>query len=174
MQTARAAAGSAVFFVVAPVVVAAVVPWLLTGWSSGSAPGWYVVVRLVGVVLVVAGAGALIASFARFVLEGRGTPAPVAPTEELVVGGLYRYVRNPMYVAVVALIVGQAMLLARPVLLAYAAVVWAATASFVRWYEEPALRRRYGTQYEAYRRSVRAWIPGRNREPGSLGVSDGT
>ncbi len=161
MQRARAAGGSAVFFVVAPVVVAGVVPWLLTGWSSGPAPRWYVAVRLVGVVLVVAGAGALLASFGRFVLEGRGTPAPVAPTEELVVGGLYRYVRNPMYVAVVALIVGQAMLLARPVLLAYAAVVWAATALFARWYEEPALRRRYGTQYEDYRRSVRAWIPRR-------------
>ncbi len=159
MRTVRAAAGSAVFLVVAPGVVAGLVPWLLTGWDSGAAPGWFVVVRVLGAALVVASAGALVGSFVRFVLEGGGTPAPVAPTERLVIGGLYRYVRNPMYVAVVLLIVGQAMLLARPVLVAYAAVVWATTALFVRTYEEPVLRRRYGAQYEAYRRSVRAWVP---------------
>ena len=163
MQTARATAGSAVFFVVAPGVVAGLVPWLLTGWSSGQAPSWFLLVRVVGGLLIVAAAAALVGSFVRFVLEGRGTPAPVAPTEDLVVGGLYRYVRNPMYVAVVALIVGQAMLLARPVLLAYAALVWAATASFARWYEEPSLRSRYGVQYEDYRRSIPAWLPRRSR-----------
>ena len=161
MQTARATAGSAAFFVVAPGVVAGVVPWLLTGWSSGQAPAWFVLVRVAGGVLIVAAAGALVGSFVRFVLEGRGTPAPVAPTERLVIGGLYRYVRNPMYVAVVALVLGQAMLLARPVLLVYAALAWAVMASFVRWYEEPVLWSRYGVQYDDYRHTVPAWLPRR-------------
>ena len=132
------------------------VPWLLTGWRSNDPPGWLLVC---GAVLGAAGAAALIHAFARFVLEGGGTPAPVAPTERLVVGGLYRYVRNPMYVAVVAVIVGQAAILGRPVLLVYAALFWAVVASFVRGYEEPVLTERYGDEYAAYRRGVPAWRP---------------
>ena len=101
----------------------------------------------------------MLASFVRFVVEGRGTPAPVAPTDALVVGGLYRYVRNPMYLAVVAVILGQALILARPVLLVYAALVLATTATFVRVYEEPTLAERYGAEYDAYRAAVRGWWP---------------
>jgi len=76
-----------------------------------------------------------------------------------VIGGLYRYVRNPMYLAVVAAITGQALALGQPVLLSYAAAVWVTTAAFARWYEEPALARQFGAQYEAYRREVPAWRP---------------
>ena len=111
------------------------------------------------VFLVVAGAGVLLHAFGRFVVEGRGTPAPVAPTERLVVGGLYRHVRNPMYVAVGATIVGQALLLGRPWLLVYAAAFWVVVAAFVHGYEEPTLSARYGAQYAAYRRAVPAWRP---------------
>jgi protein-S-isoprenylcysteine O-methyltransferase Ste14 len=64
-----------------------------------------------------------------------------------------------MYVGLILAIVGQALLFGSPALLLYAAVVWIATASFVRWYEEPTLVRRYGTQYDTYRRNVRAWVP---------------
>jgi protein-S-isoprenylcysteine O-methyltransferase Ste14 len=78
----------------------------------------------------------------------------------VVVGGVYRYVRNPMYVAALAAIVGQAFLLGRLVLLLYAAGVWLVVAAFVRFYEEPTLtRRRFGADYEAYRRAVPAWWP---------------
>jgi protein-S-isoprenylcysteine O-methyltransferase Ste14 len=111
--------------------------------------------------LLVGGGGVLLDAFARFVVEGLGTPAPVAPTERLVVGGLYRYVRNPMYLAVTALIVGQALVLGQPVLLLEAAVFVATTAAFVRLYEEPSLRRRFGAEYEEYRRAVPAWWPRR-------------
>lgn len=103
----------------------------------------------------------LLHAFARFVVEGIGTPAPVAPTERLVVGGLYRYVRNPMYLAVTATIVGQALLLGEPILLAYAAALLVVFAAFVRWYEEPTLRRQFGAEYEAYRRAVPGWRPRR-------------
>ena len=157
--------GSVVFFVVAPGVVAGVIPGRLTGWWDGAdAPGYLVPLRVVGGLLVGAGVAVLVPAFVRFVSEGVGTPAPVAPTEQLVIGGLYRYVRNPMYVAVVAIVVGQALLLARPVLLAYAAVAAAAMVSFVTLYEEPALSRRYGEAYDAYRRAVPGWLP----RPGRL------
>jgi len=151
-----AAAGSAAFFAIAPGMVAGLVPWLLTGWRAVS---WWTPVRVGGGVLLAAGAVVLVQSFVRFVVEGRGTPAPIAPTERLVVGGLYRHVRNPMYVAVVAAIVGQALLLGRVVLLVYAGIVWATTALFVRAYEEPTLSRRFGASYDAYRRAVPAWLP---------------
>lgn len=158
MGRTRAAAGSFVFLVAAPGAVAGLGPWLLTGWHAREPP-WWLPVRIVGWALLVAGAAVLLHAFARFVVEGVGTPAPVAPTERLVVGGLYRHVRNPMYLAVAATIVGQALVLGRPVLLAYAAAFAAAVAAFVHWYEEPTLRRRYGEQYEAYRRAVPAWWP---------------
>jgi protein-S-isoprenylcysteine O-methyltransferase Ste14 len=101
----------------------------------------------------------LLLAFVRFVIEGSGTPAPVAPTQHLVVGGLYRYVRNPMYLAVLAIIIGQALALWRPILVGYAAVVALAFVAFVRGYEEPTLRSTFGDEYEAYRRAVPGWWP---------------
>jgi len=158
MRTAAAAAGSTLFFALAPGVVAGLVPWLLTGWDTAD-PAWPWPVRVIGAVLLAGCAVVLVQAFARFVREGRGTPAPVGPTERLVVGGLYRHVRNPMYVAVVGAIVGQALLLGRPVLLVYAALAGAGMALFVRGYEEPLLATRYGEQYRAYRRAVPGWLP---------------
>jgi protein-S-isoprenylcysteine O-methyltransferase Ste14 len=155
----RAALGSLLFLVVAPGVAAGLVPWWLTGWKPAGDVPWPVVAA--GVVLVAAGTGVLLHAFARFVVEGIGTPAPVAPPEHLVVGGLYRYVRNPMYLAVAATIVGQALILGRPALLLYAAAFVAAVASFVHFYEEPTLARRFGAEYDAYRRAVPAWWPRR-------------
>jgi protein-S-isoprenylcysteine O-methyltransferase Ste14 len=152
-----AAAGSALFFAVAPAMVAGLIPYLLTGWETGAE--WWPPIRVLGAVLVVAAAAVLVHAFARFVVEGLGTPAPVAPTEQLVVGGLYRYVRNVMYIAVTAAIVGQALVLGRPGLLGYAALMWAVMATFVKVYEEPTLAHRYGAQYEEYRRAVPAWWP---------------
>lgn len=156
MRKSRAATGSAVFFAAAPGVVAGLVPWSLTGWDAGAAP---LAVRAAGALLTAAGGAVLVHAFARFVAEGAGTPAPIAPTERLVVGGLYRHVRNPMYVAVLAAIAGQGLLLARPILFLYAVVAGAAMMAFARWHEEPALHRRYGDNYERYRRNVPAWWP---------------
>jgi protein-S-isoprenylcysteine O-methyltransferase Ste14 len=155
MRRPSAAAGSALFFAVAPGVVAGVMPWALTGWETESE--WWLPVRVLGAAAIVAGGAVLVNAFARFVREGLGTPAPVAPTEHLVVGGLYRYVRNVMYIAVTTTILGQALLLGQVVLLVYAAVVWAGMAAFVLVYEEPTLAGRYGEQYEEYRRAVPAW-----------------
>ena len=169
MRRAGAALGSAVFFVLAPGVVAGQVPWWLTGWQVRSLPAWWLPLRLTGVVLLVAGTAVLVQAFARFVVEGLGTPAPVAPTRELVVGGLYRYVRNPMYLAVLAAIVGQALALGQLVLLPYAAVVAAAFVAFVHGYEEPTLARQFGARYLAYRQAVPGWWPRRHPWPPDRG-----
>lgn len=155
----RATAGSVLFFLVAPGVVVGLGPWLLTGWRPHRLPGVYGPVRLVGAVMLVTAAAFLVHAFIRFVVEGLGTPAPVAPTRHLVVGGVYRFLRNPMYVAVVAAVLGQAMLLGRLSLLWYAVAIALAQYAFVRYHEEPALRRRYGEQYDAYRRAVPGWWP---------------
>jgi protein-S-isoprenylcysteine O-methyltransferase Ste14 len=167
MRRRSAAAGSSLFFLLAPCVVAGLVPWWLTDWRVLEPLPHWAPVRIVGVALAAAGAAVLIQAFVRFVTEGLGTPAPVAPPERLVVGGLYRYVRNPMYLAVLANIVGQALALGQLGLLAYAGAVAGMVAGFVHWYEEPTLSRRFGAQYQAYRRAVPAWWPRRRPwEPG--------
>jgi protein-S-isoprenylcysteine O-methyltransferase Ste14 len=153
-----AAVGSLLFLIVAPGTTAVLVPWLLTGWNH-RVPAPTAPIRAAGLVLIGVGAAVLLSAFVRFVLEGGGTPAPVASTKRLVVGGLYRYVRNPMYLAVAATIVGQALLLGRFELLAYAAFFLGTTAAFVRLYEEPTLREQYGAEYETYQRAVPGWWP---------------
>ena len=159
MGRAKAAAGSLLFLVVAPGVVAGLVPWWITGWHLREPLPHWIFPRIAGCLVLVAGVAALVQAFARFVVEGVGTPAPVAPTERLVVGGLYRYVRNPMYLAVAATIVGQALLLGRLGLLLYAAAFIVVVVAFVRQYEEPTLARRYGDEYAVYRRAVPGWWP---------------
>jgi protein-S-isoprenylcysteine O-methyltransferase Ste14 len=160
MRRQTAAVGSTVFFVVGPGIVVGLVPWLLTGgWQVREPLPYWAPMRLIGMILLAAGLIALIQAFARFVVEGLGTPVPVAAPDHLVVGGLYRYVRNPMYVAALAIIVGQALALGQLGLLLYAAALWLITAAFVRFYEEPTLTRRFGADYEAYRRAVPAWQP---------------
>jgi len=167
-----AAAGTAIFFVLAPGVVAGLVPWWLTGWRVRQPLPWWAwaPLRVVGGVLIAAGVVVLVPAFVRFVAEGAGTPAPVAPTEHLVVGGLYRHVRNPMYLAVVATIVGQALALGQSTLLLYAAAVAAAMAAFVHYYEEPALAHQFGARYRAYQQAVPAWWP--RRHPWRPGEDD--
>jgi protein-S-isoprenylcysteine O-methyltransferase Ste14 len=139
--------------------MAGLIPWLLTGWQLRDPLPYWLPMRVLGVILLFAGLIVLIQAFVRFVVEGLGTPAPISPPERLVVGGVYRYIRNPMYVAVLATIVGQALLLGQLGLLLYTAAFWLIAAAFVRWYEERALTRRFGADYETYRRAVPAWWP---------------
>ena len=152
-----AVVGSVIFAVGQPGVMGFLIPyWLTDGWDSTSPPP---VLQVAGAVLLAAGVGVLANTVIRFALEGLGTPFPAAPTEHLVVGGLYRYVRNPMYLAVIAAILGQAALLGRAGLVVYAAIFWATVATFVLAYEEPKLSSEFGEQYSAYRRAVRGWCP---------------
>jgi protein-S-isoprenylcysteine O-methyltransferase Ste14 len=116
-------------------------------------------VRIIGVALILAGLPVLLDSFARFAIQGLGTPAPVFPTKHLVVTGWYRYVRNPMYVAVVSIIVGQALLFGNVHVLEYAAGAWLVTHLFVLAYEEPKMRATFGEQYQQFCANVPRWIP---------------
>ncbi|MGE3166702.1 MAG: isoprenylcysteine carboxylmethyltransferase family protein [Planctomycetota bacterium] len=151
--------GSFAFFWIAPATVAGLIPWLLTGWSRQTPPAEDLATRWLGYALVALGAISVVECFARFAIQGLGTPSPVAPTDCLVVSGLYRYVRNPMYVGVLAAIVGQTLLFRSLVLLGYAALVGLWFFAFVVLYEEPHLRRRYGSAYAEYRANVPRWVP---------------
>ncbi|MDM0111342.1 isoprenylcysteine carboxylmethyltransferase family protein [Variovorax sp. J22R133] len=157
MQRAAAIIGSAIFLVIAPGTLAVYVPWYLTHWDF--APELFPIARVPGAALIVAGLPILLDSFARFALQGLGTPAPVMPPKRLVVTGFFRYVRNPIYVAVTALIAGQGLLFGSVTVLAYGAIVWAGFFLFVVAYEEPALDEQFGDEYKRYRANVRRWLP---------------
>lgn len=158
-RKARALIGSAIFLVIAPGFVAGVVPWWITRWRLRPPFFDFELTRSFGGLLIDVGALVLVDCFIRFAREGLGTPAPVAPTEHLVVTGFYRFVRNPMYVAVVNTILGQALFFPSVDLVVYAGLVWLAMHLFVVWYEEPTLRATFGEEYVRYSAAVHRWIP---------------
>ena len=155
----RAIVGSILFFFIAPFVVAGVLPFLIFGWALTQPLFGLFDTRKIGAIAILIGLGCLLECFGRFALEGRGTPSPVAQTEILVVSGLYRFVRNPMYVAVLTIVLGEGLLLGNALIFAYAAAIWIVFHLFVRFYEEPQLVRRFGASYETYRQDVRRWWP---------------
>jgi protein-S-isoprenylcysteine O-methyltransferase Ste14 len=140
-------------------MVAGGVPWWISRWRLQSPLLGFAAFRVAGALLIVAGIPVLLGSFARFALQGLGTPAPAFPTRRLVVTGLYRYVRNPMYVGVLSVIFGQGLLLGSVRVLEYGILIWVAFYLFVLGYEEPTLRRTYGAEYETFCRNVSRWIP---------------
>jgi protein-S-isoprenylcysteine O-methyltransferase Ste14 len=167
MRRVFAVIGSALFLVVAPGFVAGLVPYWISSWNLESRSVAWFPLRILGAVLVAMGTLVLLDSFARFALKGLGTPAPVFPTRHLVVSGVYRHVRNPMYVAVVAVILGQGLILGNIRVLEYGVVVWLAFHIFVLAYEEPTLTRSFGTEYQEFCASVPRWIPRLTpRQPG--------
>jgi len=151
--------GSAVFLVIAPGTLAVYVPWMLTQWQMAPPLLGFLPFRVIGGLLIALGLPVLLDSFARFALQGLGTPAPIAPPRHLVVTGLYRHVRNPMYVAVTSLIFGQGLLFGNAGLLAYGLVVWLSFHVFVLVYEEPTLRDKFGDEYKTFCAHVRRWWP---------------
>src|SRR5215217_7319163 len=154
----RAWVGTVVFLVLTPGVVAGLIPGVITRWRIPWTGGWVSPVAIVTAIVILTGVIVLLDAFARFA-RADGTPAPPAPTAHLVVVGPYRYVRNPMYLAVLAIILGQALLFRSLGALIYAGIVLLMVATFVRAYEEPTLEEEYGDEYRAYRRNVRGWLP---------------
>ncbi len=144
---------------VGPGPVIGLVPWLLSRWRVSDPILGLPYERAMGLVIFLAGLPILLEALVRFVHDGRGTPAPVMPPERLVVTGLYRYVRNPMYVGVVAMIAGQGLFFGSRAILIYAACAALAFHLFVVLYEEPALASRFGASYAEYCRHVRRWLP---------------
>jgi protein-S-isoprenylcysteine O-methyltransferase Ste14 len=159
MRKLTAALGSAVFFAVAPLMVAYIAPWWIAGWKMAAPFFNEPLFQAAGFLLVLAGSVPLIESFARFALVGLGTPAPIAPPKRLVVTGFYRYVRNPMYVGVLAVILGNGLILGNATVFGYAVVVAIAFNLFVLGYEEPALSRQFGADYLEFCRHVPRWLP---------------
>jgi len=151
------------FFLLLPGNVAYLIPiWI--GSTTGSGPG---ALRGPGLALQIAGSAVLLWCVRDFAVRGRGTLAPVDPPRELVAGGLYRWVRNPMYVGVLTTIAGHALWFGSRALLVYAALVFTAFHLFVTLYEEPNLAERFGESYLRYRASVPRWIPRRpSSKPG--------
>jgi protein-S-isoprenylcysteine O-methyltransferase Ste14 len=141
-------------------IVAGIVPWLLTRWDADDLP---LALKILGGLVLAAGAALVLETTARFAFQGRGTPAPWAPPERFVERGSYRFVRSPMYLGVLLLVVGQGLLLGREILFAWAVAAWLIFTSFLVFYEEPGLRRRFGAEYDDYRRRVRRWVPTRPR-----------
>lgn len=150
---------SGLFFLLAPGTVAGLVPYGISGWRMQPPLLGWAPLQWIGIALIVFGAAIVIESFIRFVLKGVGTPMPIAPTQHLVVSGLYRHVRNPIYVGVVAAVIGQALLFGDLRLVWYAAVVWLAFHLFVLLYEEPSLRSTFGDEYERFCANVPRWLP---------------
>lgn len=162
MKMRQAALGSAVFFLVGPGTVVILVPWLLSRWRFGEPAaadwvGW--LGRAAGVLLILVGGAFLVHAFVRFVVEGLGTPVPAAPPSRLVVGGAYRHVRNPMYVAIFAAVGGQALLFWSGAVLGYLLIAVLVSVFWVRIYEEPRLRRSFGDDYVRYCGNVPGWLP---------------
>jgi protein-S-isoprenylcysteine O-methyltransferase Ste14 len=159
VKRSAAILGSAVFLVIAPGSIAVLFPYWICRWHIAPPLLGFIPFRALGALLICAGFPVLIDSFYRFAVEGIGTPAPVAPPKQLVIGGLYRYVRNPMYVAVSSLVFGQGLLFGSLQVLKYGVLVILGFHLFVLLYEEPALRGKFGAEYDNYCKNVRRWWP---------------
>ena len=151
--------GTIAFTVVVPGSVVVLVPYLISRWELRPPLFGLGPIRWIGLGLFVIAVPAFADFLARFVREGHGTPAPVAPTRRLVVGGVYRHVRNPAYIAVIAMLVGQALFFGNLGVFEYAFAVAIGFHLFVILYEEPTLRRTFGRDYQDYCLSVPRWIP---------------
>jgi protein-S-isoprenylcysteine O-methyltransferase Ste14 len=173
MRRSVAAATGVAWFVVVGGTFGCLVPYLIGDWRLHEPlPSWDVA-RAIGALLICAGLVPVGASFVEFVKAG-GTPVPVAAPPRLVVSGFYRHVRNPIYVGFVVILIGQTLLTGSPGMLTYTAIAWLIGAAAVRFYEEPVLTRTFGADYQAYRRSVRAWVPRLHPwTPGSRDLPDG-
>jgi len=157
--------GTAVFLLLAPGTVAGYIPWRISRWQVHAAFHGFLAQQSAAIVLLAAGIAGLLETFGRFAFQGIGTPAPVFPTRHLVVRGSYRYVRNPMYLSVLALIAGQALLFGDVRVAEYGALAWLVVHLFVLGYEEPTLRRTFGDEYALYCAHVSRWLPRLNPWP---------
>jgi protein-S-isoprenylcysteine O-methyltransferase Ste14 len=144
------------FTIIVPGTVAVLVPsWLVGGFTRPeSGP-----LTWLGLLIAAVGAAIYFRCAWEFAVHGLGTPAPIAPTKFLVTTALHRYVRNPMYIGVALVMVGESALFPSPHVVEYAAAMLLTAHVFVVLYEEPTLLRTFGESYEEYRRAVPRWIP---------------
>jgi len=158
MHRPTAAVVSVVWFLAVGGTFACLLPYLLNEWHFHRPLPYWTIAQVAGVLLIVAGLVPLVQSFFEFV-RADGSPMPLAAPPHLVVSGFYRYVRNPIYIGFVILLVGEVLVFGSSGLLEYTAVAWCIGVAAVRCYEEPTLARKFGAEYQAYRGAVRAWLP---------------
>ena len=153
------------FTMVVPGTVAVLIPYLIVSGTGVRISGPWNPLQFLSLVPMLVGTAILLRCIWDFAAQGRGTLAPIDPPKELVVQGPYRYVRNPMYVGVLVLLLGQTAFFRSVALLQYTAVWFIVVHLFVVLYEEPSLRRRFGSSYERYSRTVHRWLPARPADP---------
>ena len=158
MRRFWAALGSLLFFVIAPGTIVGLVPWSIAGWRLRPAFFGFEALRLAGAALVLLGLIVLVEFFARFVWKGFGTPAPIAPPTKLVMTGFYRRVRNPIYVGLVTIVFGEALILGDDRLVVYAAILWLLFHFWVLVIEEPTLERSFGDDFANFRAKCSALV----------------
>jgi len=145
--------------VLVPGLAVVLVPyWILrvTGRLSGPAIG---LLEAASIALVILGVAMVIWVSLTFATRGKGTPVPIVPPQVLVAEGLYRFVRNPMYVGALLVLAAEAILFRSAWILLYAGFLWLALHTFAFLIEEPDLERRFGDSYRQYRESTPRWIP---------------
>jgi protein-S-isoprenylcysteine O-methyltransferase Ste14 len=148
-----------IFTILVPGTATVLVPYLLLSWDTRFFSFEIGAIRYLGLPPILLGALTYLWCAWDFTFTGRGTPAPIDPPKELVVKGLYRYVRNPMYVGITLILTGEALLFQSAVLLLYAGLLLVCAHLFIVFYEEPTLKRLFGASYESYCKSVSRWIP---------------
>jgi protein-S-isoprenylcysteine O-methyltransferase Ste14 len=148
-----------IFTIIVPGAVAGLIPYLLI---SGSPSSFGNIGRLqsLGLIPMAIGAAIYLRCAWDFASTGKGTPAPIDPPKRLVAGGLYRFVRNPMYFGVLMALLGEAWFFRSGALLEYAAIAFTWQHLFVVFYEEPALKRKFGESYSDYLARTPRWVPG--------------
>lgn len=148
-----------IFTILQPGVVGVLVPYLiLRGTEDSFFPDAWTASHFVGALLIVAGTTIVLACVLRFATEGKGTLSPLDPTKKLVVRGLYRYSRNPMYVGMMTVLAGEAIFWWSGAMVIYSVIVFVAFNLFILLHEEPRCRREFGAEYEEYCRNVRRWV----------------
>ena len=151
---------TSLFTILVPGAATVLVPYLLLTSGFQLHPMEIGAWRILGLPPVLLGAVTYLWCAWDFTFTGRGTPAPIDPPKELVVKGLYRYVRNPMYVGITLILLGEGLLFESAVLFLYVGLLLVWFQLFIVYYEEPTLRRLFGASYESYCKSVSRWIPG--------------
>ena len=147
------------FSILVPGTVVGIVPYLLQTHGPELPAIGLGSMRYIGVIPLIGGLLFYIASAWNFIERGKGTPAPIDPPKLLVTSGPYRCVRNPMYLGGVLILLGEALLFASILLLLYLCFIWLAFHLFIVFYEEPHLRKVFGTEYKEYCRNVKRWVP---------------
>jgi protein-S-isoprenylcysteine O-methyltransferase Ste14 len=149
------------FTIVVPGTVAVLIPYLIVSRGGARLGGPWTTAQLLSLAPLAMGATILLWCIWDFAAKGRGTLAPIDPPKQLVVQGLYRYVRNPMYLGVLLLLLGEAAFFRSTALLQYSLAWFVVVNLVVVLYEEPSLRSRFGDSYDRYRHSVHRWLPTR-------------